>query len=145
MCLKISDEVNETMSSFFKGNLLDEFALTKEKFETVVGLGTAKAEVLKMFSVSLSPESYGENATYGMLDAWCQANYNMPFGTVYDLIQSMTVKKFEDSMLELGLRGNPSAIAIMNEVIRKKESNGIVQVNFVNALPLETEEDKEND
>ena len=133
------------MSSFFKGNLLDEYALSKEKFEAVVGLGTPKKEVLKIFSISLSPETYGEGATEAMLDKWCQENYKMPFGTVYDLLQSITVKKFEDSMLELGLRGNPSAIAIMNEVIRKKESSGIVTVNFVNTLPPESEEDKEDD
>ena len=133
------------MSSFFKGGLLDEYALTKEKFETVVGLGTPKAEVLKIFSVSLSPETYGEGATMAMLDKWCLDNYKMPFGTVYDLLQSITVKKFEDSMLDLGLRGNPSAIAIMNEVIRKKESSGIVTVNFVNTLPPESEDEKEDD
>lgn len=133
------------MSSFFDGSLLDEFALTKEKFETVVGLGSPKAEVLKIFSIALSPETYGEGATMAMLDKWCLENYNLPFGTVYDLLQSVTVKKFEDCMLELGLRGNPSAIGIMNEVIRKKESNGVVQVNFVNSLPLESEEDKEDE
>lgn len=134
------------MSSFFKGSLLDEFALTQERFEMVVGLGTPKAEVLKMFSVALSPDDLGEGATYAMLDKWCQEHYNgMPFTTVYDLLQAMTLKKFEDCMLELGIRGNPSAIAIMNEVIRKKESSGIVQVNFVNTLPLEKENDKEND
>lgn len=133
------------MSSFFKGNLLDEYALTKEKFESVVGLGTPKKEVLKIFSVSLSPETYGDGATEAMLDKWCQENYKMPYGTVYDLLQSITVKKFEDSMLELGLRGNPSAIAIMNEVIRKKESSSLVAVNFVNTLPPESEAEKEDD
>ena len=134
------------MSSFFNGSLLDEYSLNKAKFEGVVGLGASKSEVLKLFSVSLSPEDLGKSADFAKLDRWCQDNYNgMDFATVYDLIQAMTVKKFEDAMLELGVRGNPSAIAIMNEVIRKKENNGIVQVNFVNSLPLESEEDKEDD
>lgn len=133
------------MSSFFTGGLIDEYALTKPKFETVVGLGAPKKEVLKIFAVSLSPETYGEGATEAMLDKWCQENYNLPFGTVYDLLQSITVKKFEDSMLDLGLRGNPGAIAIMNEVIRKKESSSLVAVNFVNTLPPESEADKEDD
>lgn len=134
------------MSSFFHGSLLDEFALTPEKFEMVVGLGTPKAEVLKMFSISLSPEDLGEGATFEKLDKWVREHYNnVPFNVVYDLLQSMTVKKFEDCMLELGVRGNPSAIAIMNEVIRKKENASVSQVVFVNKMPLETEADKEDD
>ena len=48
-------------------------------------------------------------------------------------------------MVELGIRGNPSAIAIMNEVIRKKENASVSQVVFVNQMPLETEADKEDD
>ena len=48
-------------------------------------------------------------------------------------------------MLDLGIRGNPSAIAIMNEVIRKKENNSIVTINYVNQLPLEGEESKADD
>ena len=32
-----------------------------------------------------------------------------------------------------------------NEVIRKKENNSVVQIQFINSIPLETEEDKEND
>ena len=149
------------MSSFFNGSLLDEYALSKSRFEGVVGLGASKAEVCRMFCLGLLQWA-GED-TYGLdvieycsgetgkhvlklLDDWCRENYfGMPFASVYELIQTTTVKKFEDAMLELGVRGNPSAIAIMNEVIRKKENNGIVQVNFVNSLPPETEADKEND
>lgn len=134
------------MSNFFDGGLLDEFILTKDNFEKVVGLGASKAEVVKIFSVSLSPLDCGASADTGMMDYWCRQNYGgMPFATVYDLIQCMTVKKFEDCMLELGIRGNPSAISIMNEVIRKKENNGLVQVNFVNTLPLESESESENE
>ena len=80
------------------------------------------------------------------LDEWVRDNYNgMPFDTAYELIQTMTCKKFEEAMLEIGLRGNSSAISIMNEVIRKKEDSGIVKVVFENNLPLESEEDKEDD
>ena len=78
-----------------------------------------------------------------MLDEWCRENYqNLGFDHVFSLIQAATMKKYKDYMLELGVRGNPSAIALMNEVILKKENNGIVQVNFVNQLPPESEDDK---
>ena len=134
------------MSSFFSGSLIDECVLTKSNFEAYVGLGRSKKEILEVFSLSLSPEDLGASASYAMLDNWCKENYNgLGFDQVYALLQAATLKKFEDAMLELGIRGNPSAIAIMNEVIRKKETNGIVQVNFVNTLPLENEDDKLND
>ena len=145
--------------SFFTGKLLDEFSLTKEKFETVVGLGSSHAEVRTIFCLGLlawnGEDTYGlhvdeylkENCKHieQLLDKWCLEIYHIPYATVYHLLQEMTVKHFEDLMIDLGIRGNPSAIAIANEVIRKKENNGIVQINFVNSLPLETEKDKEDD
>ena len=132
------------MGSFFNGNLLDECALNKPNFEAQIGLGASKKEVLEMFAISLSPEDLGESATYAMLDKWCKENYNgLGFGHVYDILQAATLEKFKDCMMELGIRGNPSAIAIMNEVIRKKESS-VVEVKFVNELPLEKENGLEN-
>mgnify|MGYP003294900264 CR=1 FL=1 len=130
------------MSSFFSGNLLDECALNKVNFEGAIGLGASKKEVLEMFALSLSPDDLGEGANYAMLEKWCQENYNgLGFGHVYDLIQAATLKKFKDCMMELGIRGNPSAIAIMNEVIRKKESS-VVEIKFVSDLPREEAEDE---
>ena len=134
------------MSSFFNGSLLDECALNKSNFEGFIGLGRSKKEILEVFAIALSPDDLGASASYSMLDKWSKDNYNgLGFDQVYALIQAATLKKFEDCMVELGIRGNPSAIAIMNEVIRKKENSGIVQVNFVNSMPLETEADKEDD
>lgn len=134
------------MSSFFNGSLLDECALNKSNFEGFVGLGRSKKEILEVFAIALSPDDLGASASYSMLDNWCKENYNgLGFDHVYALIQAATLKKFEDCMVELGVRGNPSAIAIMNEVIRKKENASISQVVFVNQMPLETEADKEDD
>lgn len=148
------------MGNFFNGSLLDEYALTKEKFETVIGLGASHAEVRRIFC--LGALRYNGEETRGIdvveyctgetgkhiekiLDNWCLEKYQIPYASVYMLIQETTVKHFEDLMLELGIRGNPTAIAIANEVIRKKENNGVVQINFVNNLAPETEEDKEDD
>lgn len=150
------------MSSFFSKSLLDDYAvLEKEKFEMVIGLGSSLAEVRRLFClpvmkwageetygvdvISLCEEEKGRKHIDALLDKWCLETYHMPYSSVYGLIQEHTVKKFEDCMLELGVRGNPSAIGIMNEVIRKKENSSIVTVQFVNQLPAETEEEAEND
>ena len=132
--------------SFFDGNLLNECVLNKKNFEGFVGLGHSKKEILQVFALSLSPEDLGESADYAKLDKWCKDNYDgLGFDQVFNLLQAITLKKFEDCMLDLGIRGNPSAIAIMNEVIRKKENNSIVTINYVNQLPLEGEESKADD
>jgi len=134
------------MSSFFNGSLLNECILNKENFEAAVGLGNSKKEILEMFALSLSPDDLGQSASYAMLDKWCKETYSgLGFDHVFSLLQAATMKKYKDAMLELGIRGNPSAIALMNEIILKKENSGIVQVNFVNSLPLESEEDKEDE
>lgn len=134
------------MSTFFNGSLLDECILNKNNLETYIGLGRSKKEILEVFALSLSPDDLGKSASYAMLDDWCKKYYsNLGFDQVYSLVQAATLKKFEDAMVELGIRGNPSAIAIMNEVIRKKENASVSQVVFVNQMPLETEADKEDD
>ena len=131
---------------FFDGNLLNESVLNRKNFEGFVGLGHSKKEILQVFAVSLSPADLGESASYAMLDKWCKENYDgLGFDKVFDLLQAITVKKFEDCMLDLGIRGNPSAISIMNEVIRKKEGSGLVTINYVNQLPPEGEESKADD
>lgn len=147
------------MSSFFNGSLLDGYTLTKSKFEGVIGLGATQAEVRRMFCIPALRYA-GKDTTGldvidycaangkevdGIINKWCLDNYGLPYTSMYCLIQEMTVKEFENAMMELGVRGNPSAIAIMNEVVRKKENSGIVQVNFVNSMPLETEDDKADD
>jgi len=149
------------MSSFFTGSLLDDYILTKEKFETVVGTGSSKATVRKIFCLGIL--RWANEDTYGLdvieycntpesiqhldflLDKWCLETYGIPYASAYELLQEATINHFEDLMIELGIRGNPSAIAIANEVIRKKESSGVVTVNFVNTLPLETEQEQENE
>lgn len=149
---------------FFDGSLLDEInEITKDKFETVVGLGASHHEVRVHFCLGLLIWS-GEDI-YGLdldewtkdpkgekckklerlLDKWCLEQYRVPYMTAYHLIQERTIKKFENLMVDLGIRGNPSAIAIANEVIRKKEASSIVTINYVNQLPLEGEDSKKDD
>ncbi len=150
------------MSSLFENSVIDSISISKEKFETFIALGKSIQQVRDFFCLPLlkwegsvdtsnldvpaylkSPE--GSAHTSYLLDKWCRENYSLPFNTVYHLIQNAAVSKFEDLMVELGIRGNPSAIAIANEVIRKEKANSVVAINFVNSLPLESEEDKLDD
>lgn len=148
---------------FFDGSLLNEInQITKESFETVVGLGASHHEVRVHFCLGLliwagediygldldewtNPKGEKCKKLERLLDKWCLEQYHVPYMTAYHLIQEKTVKKFENLMVDLGIRGNPSAIAIANEVIRKKESSGLVQITYVNQLPPEGEDSKLDD
>lgn len=149
------------MSSLFKNSVIDSISLDKEKFENFIALGKSIQQVREMFCLPLlswngedisnldipayfkSPENVAHISS--LLEKWCRENYNIPFNSVYHLVQSSAVSEFEDVMVELGIRGNPSAIAIANEVIRKEKANSVVSINFINSLPTESEEDKLDD
>lgn len=147
------------MGILFTGNVLDEYALNKDKFEACVGLGRSKAEMRKLFCLGLLHYAgedisnidvleYAEHNAKRLdqlLDKWCVENYHMPFATVYELLQIAIVNKYEEAMADLAVQGHSKAIDIMEEVIRKKETNNVVAINFINNLPEETEDDKLND
>ena len=147
------------MGIFFTGSVLDEYALNKDKFEACIGLGRSKAEMRKLFCLGLlawdkrdisniDALSYAEQNAKELdylLDKWSRENYNMPFATVYELIQYAVVTKYEEAMADLAVQGHTKAIDIMEEVIRKKENTNVTTINFINALPEETEDDKLND
>lgn len=147
------------MGALTKGNLLDNFDINKEKFETAVSLGKSHHQIRTLFCLGLllwnGEDVYGldveeylkENCKHieKLLDKWCLQEYHLPYKTVYPLIQETAVANFEDMMVSLGIRGHVTALGIANEIIRKKENSGVVVVNFVNQLPPESEEDKEDD
>ena len=147
------------MGALTKGNLLDNFEINKEKFETAVSLGKSHHQIRTLFCLGLliwnGEDIYGldvgeyleKNCKHieGLLDKWCLENYRLPYNTVYSLLQEQAIANFEDLMVGLGIRGHVSALGIANEIIRKKENTGVVTVNFVNALPPESEAEKEDD
>ena len=147
------------MGALTKGNLLDSFDITKEKFETAVSLGKSHHQIRTLFCLGLlvwnGEDVYGldiqeyleKNCKHieALIDKWCLEQYHLPYNTVYSLLQETAIAEFEDLMVGLGVRGHVSALGIANEIIRKKENSSIVTVNFVNSLPLEPETEKEDD
>lgn len=119
------------------GSMLDRHMLCKEIFESAVCHGMSEKEILQLFSREVSNISE--------LDSWCLKEYGMPFGTVYPLLQEIAVDRYLELLGVLGVKGNPLALSTLNEMILKRKTNSIVEINFNNSLPLEKEEDKEND
>lgn len=116
-------------------SILVEYKLTIEKFEGAIAVGRTSAQILTMFHKS-SKE----------MDAWCAKNYQgNNFKTVYEWVRQCTVETYLHCVHELGIRGNPSALGIIDRAIQKDESMNTVKIVFNAGLPAETDEDKLND
>ena len=117
-------------------SILDEYELTVEKFESTIAVGMNMQQILTIFQM-----------TGAEMDKWCQEHYNgCRFARVYEVIRQMTLKEYFDVMKELGYRGNPSALAIINTAIQKLDAGNTIKIVFENGgVKEENEEDKLND
>ena len=115
-------------------SILDEYQLSKEKFEGAIAVGRMPNQILTMF-----------NKTGKEMDEWCIENYGRDFKLIYEWVRQCTVEKYLHCVHELGMHGNPSALGIIDRAIQKDESMNTVKIEFVTSLPTENEKDKEND
>ena len=117
-------------------SILDEYKLTVEKFEGAIAVGRNQQQILTMFQ-----------KTGREMDEWCKENYNgANFNYVYEVIKQLTLNEYFEVMKELGYRGNPSAMAIINNAIQNLDSGNTIKIVFENnGVQPESEEDKLND
>ena len=116
-------------------SILDEYKLTIERFEGAIAVGRMPGQILTMF-----------NKTSRDMDEWCAKNYQgHNFKTVYEWVRQCTVETYLHCVHDLGIRGNPSALGIIDRAIQKDESMNTVKIVFNAGLPSENEEDKLND
>lgn len=116
-------------------SILNEYELTVEKFEGAIAVGRLPNQILTMF-----------NKTAKEMDEWCKENYNgHDFKLIYEWVRQCTVEHYLQCVHEMGMRGNPSALGIIDRAIQKDESMSTVKIEFITALPNENEEDKLDD
>lgn len=117
-------------------SIIDENKLSVENFEGAIAVGMNMQQILTMFQKN-SRE----------MDEWCKANYNgANFPYVYELVRQLTLKDYFEAMKELGYRGNPSALAIINNAIQRLDSGSTIKIVFENGgVQPESEEDKLDD
>lgn len=116
-------------------SMLDEIQLNKEMFESCIAVGRKIPDICTFFSV-----------TRQELEKWAQESYGMPLQTVYDKLHQYVIWEYTNAMKDLGYRGNPTALHIIDEVLRDNAAQSkVVKIVFDNAVPLENEKDKEND
>lgn len=115
-------------------SILEEYGLTVEKFEGAIAVGRLPNQILTMF-----------NKTAREMDEWCKANYGHDFKLIYEWVRQCTVEHYLQCVHEMGMRGNPSALGIIDKAIQKDEAMSTVKIEFVTRLPAEGEKDKEDD
>lgn len=117
-------------------SVLDEYKVDKDHFEAAIAVGRSIYEIQILFGMDRK-----------QLEDWVKENYNgMPLQTVYDRIKLIAVEEFYNVMRDLGYRGNPSAMHIINEALNGyAEEQKTVKIVFENNVPVEDEKDKEDD
>ena len=78
------------------------------------------------------------------MDVWCEENYNYNFQTAYDLIRQIAIERFSDTVNNLGLRGNNTALNIMDRMINGFTEDKTVKIVFDNKMKAEDDNDKTN-
>ena len=117
-------------------SILDEYKLTVDKFEACIAHGMTMQQILTIFRVSSK-----------QMDDWCKENYNgCDFKYVYEAVRQIALDSFFETCQELGYRGNPSALAIINNAIQRLDGGSTIKIVFDNkSVEPESEEDKLND
>ena len=116
-------------------SILDDYELTIERFEGAIAVGRTPQQILTMF-----------NKSQKEMDEWCALNYKgRDYKLIYEWVRQCTVEMYLHAVHDLGMRGNPSALGIIDKAIQKDESMNTVKIEFVTNLPQENEKDKMND
>lgn len=118
------------------GSILDTYQLTVERFEAAIAVGRTKPQILSMF-----------HKTIEEMDKWCRETYGgHDFKTVEEWVRQCTVDKYLHLVMDLGMGGNASALAIIDKAIQKDESSSTVAIRFVASGVKPTgDDDKEDD
>ncbi len=116
-------------------SIFDDYKLTVDKFEGAIGTGRNMSQIATMFQ-----------KTSKEMDEWCNENYGHDFKYVYEAVRQMVLNEYFEAMKDLGYRGNPSALNIINNAIQRLDSENVIKIVFDNNnVKEETEEDKEDD
>lgn len=117
-----------------KDSILKNTQLNIENFEDYIAVGTKPQQILTVF-----------RKTGKEMDEWCKEAYGIAsFHTIYEMVRQAIYKEFLETVKELGCRGNPSALNIINQAISDHENDNVVKIVFENGLKEENEEDKKD-
>ena len=113
-------------------SILDNIKLNKGRVEGYIACGMKSGEILTVFHISAID-----------MDKWCMEEYGMPWKDAFEMIRQATRGEYLDAVKDLGIKGNPTALSIVDKVINgdnAEETNGMI---FNVNVKVETDNDKE--
>ena len=114
-------------------SILDGISLNKARFEGYIACGLKKNEILTALNIT-APE----------MDKWCEENYNgHNFNTVFEMIRQLTRGEYLDAVRDLGLKGNPTALSIIDRVVNNDNADETSGMVFNVNVKVESDNDKQ--
>lgn len=110
--------------------------LNQDEFENAISVGLKMNEILTLFGKS------GKE-----MDKWCGEVYGTPqFFLVYETVKQKVLAEYLACLKKLALRGNNTALNIVEDVLRGSYAEQTVKIVFdTKSMKEETEQDKRND
>ena len=112
-------------------SILDNVTLNKGRVEGYIACGMKSSEILTIFNIS-SIE----------MDKWCEEEYGMNWKTAFELLRQATRGEYLDVVRDLGLKGNPTALSIVDRVINNDNGDETSGMVFNVNVRVETDNDK---
>ena len=113
-------------------SVLDRLTLNKTRLEGYIACGMKSGEILTVY-----------NKTGAEMDEWCMKEYGMPWKTVFELVRQVARGEYLDTVKDLGLKGNPTALSIVDKVINNENADETTGMVFNVNVKVETNDDKE--
>lgn len=113
-------------------SILDNIKLNKTRLEGYVACGMKSSEILTIFRVSNEE-----------MNTWCEKEYGMDWKTAFELIRQATRGIYLDAVMDLGVKGNPTALSIIDKVVNNDNADETSGVVFNVNVKVETDNDKQ--
>ena len=115
-----------------KVSILDEIELSKARLEGYIACGMKSSEILTIFRMSSEK-----------MDEWCKQEYGMDWKTTFELVRQATRGIYLDAVMDLGVKGNPTALSIIDKVVNNDSADEVGGMVFNVNVRVETDNDKE--
>ena len=115
-------------------SIIEGIKINKGRLEGYISVGMKKAEILSAFNM----------ATVDM-NNWCMENYGMNFDTVFEVVRQVARGEYLDCLKELGVRGNPTAMSIIDKFVNNDDAGGNSGISFNVNVKMENSDDKKCD
>ena len=113
-------------------SILDKLTLNKTRVEGYIACGLKSGEILTIYK-----------KTAVEMDQWCNENYGMPWKDVFEIVRQATRGDYLDKVMDLGIKGNPTALSIVDKVINGDNADETTGMVFNVNVKVESADDKQ--